>query len=76
MNRQTRLLYVVDDEVDAGGGFSQGCGSNLPTMPMPGTSSTLKIRYKDPNIGKVAMVMMMATRGKIIMNGVMIITTL
>ena len=55
--KQGYCTYEVDDDdddVDAGGGLSEGCRSNLPTMPMPGTSSTLKIRYKDPNLGKVA----------------------
>ena len=52
---------------NTGGIGSPGCGSNLPTMPMPGKSSLLKIRYNDPNLGKVAVVL---TMRMIIMNNV------
>ena len=50
---------TTNNNVDVAGGDegSPGCGSSLPTVPMPGTSSLLKIGYNDPNLGKVAMMM-------------------
>merc|ERR1711878_112961 len=44
---------VCGDSTQGGGEGSPGCGSSLPTVPLPGTSSLLKIRYNDPNLGKV-----------------------
>ena len=57
---QLQCINNDNGDVDDAGGDegSPGCGSSLPTVPMPGTSSLLKIRYKDPNLGKVAMMMM------------------
>ena len=50
---------TTNNNVDDAGGDegSPGCGSSLPTVPMPGSSSLLKIRYNDPNLGKVVIMM-------------------